>query len=209
MISATPIGLPLPGRAPTTPRATCRATAGRRPGPGSSPPRDGSAGRCRSSSSPARRCARPSSALPPGRSRSRWSPSRSRGRSPGRAGRRGAAPSCRRAAAGFGSAPQTAQADRQDRRYRAAASFMRTSFAAEAPIRTKRRISARILSAVQAAGCGRTGVSGGRPLSTAMTLLTARSTIAVRVSRVALPRCGASTTFSIVSSASWTIGSRS
>ena len=43
-----------------------------------------------------------------------------------------------------------------------------------------------------------TGVSGGRPASTAITLLTARSIMAVRVSRVALPRCGASTTFSIV-----------
>src|SRR6185436_12446012 len=51
-------------------------------------------------------------------------------------------------------------------------------------------------------GAGRhTGVSGGSPFSTARTLLAARSAIAVRVSRVALPRCGASTTFSSDSSA--------
>ena len=41
-----------------------------------------------------------------------------------------------------------------------------------------------------------TGVSGGCPESTAITFRTARSAIAVRVSRVALPRCGTSTTFS-------------
>ena len=35
-----------------------------------------------------------------------------------------------------------------------------------------------------------TGVSGGFPDSTAITFLTARSAMAVRVSRVALPRCG-------------------
>ena len=42
----------------------------------------------------------------------------------------------------------------------------------------------------------RTGVSGGRPASTAMTLSTARLAIAVRVSVVALARCGTSITFS-------------
>ena len=49
---------------------------------------------------------------------------------------------------------------------------------------------------------GLTGVSGSRPCRTSITFRTARSIIAVRVSRVALPRWGASTTFSIVSSAS-------
>src|ERR1051326_3332929 len=52
-----------------------------------------------------------------------------------------------------------------------------------------------------------TGVSGGLPPSTASTFRAARSAIAVRVSRVALPRCGTSRTFSNPSSPGLTWGS--
>jgi len=58
-------------------------------------------------------------------------------------------------------------------------------------------------------GGGATGVNGGRPRSTARLFATARSAIAVRVSRVALPRCGARTTFSRSRSPAKTSGSRS
>src|SRR4030095_10036719 len=58
----------------------------------------------------------------------------------------------------------------------------------------------------RAAGHQEIGVSGGPPASTASTLRTARSIIARRVSRVALPRCGARTTFSNANSARLTSG---
>ena len=58
-------------------------------------------------------------------------------------------------------------------------------------------------------GCahGATGVSGGSPDSTATTLRAARSAIAVRVSLVALPRWGDSSTFSSASRSGSTAGS--
>ena len=52
-----------------------------------------------------------------------------------------------------------------------------------------------------------TGVTGGWPSSTASTFETARSAIAVRVSVVALARCGISITFSSASRSGWTSGS--
>ena len=47
----------------------------------------------------------------------------------------------------------------------------------------------------------------GRPSAQAITLASARSPIAMRVSRVALPRCGRRTTFSRPTNSSGTVGS--
>src|SRR5581483_3009951 len=57
------------------------------------------------------------------------------------------------------------------------------------------------------AGCHGTGVIGVRPLRTASTLSAARSAIAVRVSVVALPRCGSNSTLSSFSRSGWIAGS--
>ena len=54
-----------------------------------------------------------------------------------------------------------------------------------------------------------TGVGAASPASTAIALAAASSAIAVRVSSVAEPRCGISTTFSSPSRSGWTSGSRS